>query len=487
MNTIFRTARIALLPAALLCQFFVAGTALSSEAAPTLLNAGEIGADTTWKGSCRVNGRVTVKEGATLRIEPGAVIRFGPNAGLHIHGRLEAAGTSAAPILLGPDDESGKQTWQGLTLFGSGTAAVSNGRIDRAPTGIAISGGLAELTDSQVTGCDKAIEATSDAGVVLNRCRITGNREGVLMTMASTMAIVDSVFEGNTIVSVNSGLATNGVKITGSTFIGGEYCLLIKQAADVIVSGCTFTVTGLGIGVDQAKTDTRIIGNTFTGAGSGAGIRMVNLATPYIGCNRFTGLETAVMAEKFCAPLVTHNLFERNKDGVAALFKSPFPVRRNVFRENQRAVFADLSSYIQINGNNFVGNKQDVVLGQSMSADYEQRVGSRAVSQERAGGKGSHNMKVIGQGVEKDFVDTVDARRNWWGETTTAEMEAGGAAANVAAITDGLDTPLVEYPGWAEGKFRMDRVVFDPWEKGAVPTAGPIPGGCPANPADLPK
>ncbi len=469
------------------CLIISADAASSAETPPTVVNAGRIEADTTWKGACRVTGTVTVAPGVTLRIEPGAVIRFAGNAGLGVDGRLEAVGTDGAPILLGLDDGSGAPAWKGVELSGSGTAVITFGRVDRATTGIRITGGLAELTDSQVTGCDKAIEATSGAGLVIIRGRITGNREGVLQNMAATAAISDSVFEGNAVVSVNCGLSANGLDISGSTFTGGQYGLLIKQAASVTVSRCTFSGMELGIGIDQAKTDTAVIGNVFTGDGTGAGIRLVNLATPYLGCNRFTGLATAVMAERFCSPLVTHNLFEGNKDGVAALFKSPTPVRRNVFRKNQRAVFADLASYVQVLANNFDGNERDVVLGISMSADYERRVGSRSVSQERAQKKGTHNMKIIGLGIEEEFEDTVDARGNWWGTATTAEMAGGGAGANITAITDGRDTPLVEYPGWAEGQYRMDHVVFDPWEKSAIPNAGPLPAGCPVNPADLPK
>jgi nitrous oxidase accessory protein NosD len=478
-----------LLPLVVAClsPFVSARSAGAAETVATVIEGGDITTDTTWKGTCRVIGTVRVQPGVTLTLEPGTVVRFVPDSGLGIRGKLRGVGTAERPILLEPDGEPGTTTWLGIEIVEEGQVAIERGRIDRAGAGLKITGGLAELTDAEVTGCGRAVEATMGAGLVLTRCRITGNQEGVTFSHGSTAAVIDSVFEKNENVSLNCGISAGGVKITGTSFAGGNYAMLIKQASDVTVSRCTFSGASLAIGIDQVKTDVRILDNVFSGGPEAVGIRLINLATPYLGCNRFTGFKTAVMAERFSSPLVTHNLFEGNQDGAAGLFKSPFPVRRNVFRGNKRAVFADLASYLTVTGNNFAGNERDMVLGISMSADYERRVGTKGVTKENAEGKGSHNIKFLGQGVENEFPDTVDARGNWWGAATTAEMTKGGDGANITAITDGIDTPLVEYPGWAEGKYRMDRVIYEPWEKGEIPEAGPLAGGCPLDPAQLPK
>jgi hypothetical protein len=58
--------------------------------------AGAISQDTVWRladSPLEVTGDVTVQPGATLQIEPGAVVQFRANTGLTVRGRLLAEGT----------------------------------------------------------------------------------------------------------------------------------------------------------------------------------------------------------------------------------------------------------------------------------------------------------------------------------------------------------------------------------------------------------
>ncbi len=58
-----------------------------------------------------VSGNILVSRGATLKIEPGVIVRFAPGAGngLIVNGNLEAAGTASEPVYFTSalDDRSG--------------------------------------------------------------------------------------------------------------------------------------------------------------------------------------------------------------------------------------------------------------------------------------------------------------------------------------------------------------------------------------------
>ena len=66
----------------------------------------------------------------------------------------------------------------------------------------------------------------------------------------------------------------------------------------------------------------------------------------------------------------------------------------------------------------------------------------------------------------------VDARDNYWGGETAAEMEKKGPDANIGAIRDGFDVPTLTYEGWP-GAYKVDKVKYDGWKKERIPEAGP--------------
>ena len=203
---------------------------------------------------------------------------------------------------------------------------------------------------------------------------------------------------------------------------------------------------------------------------------VVNFSNPWIACCEFEGLETAVEVGRFSRPLITRSAFRDNRRALAVSQKPNHPVRGNVFSGNDEAIFIDLSAYPEIRGNNFTGNGKDVVLGIYMSADWEKRVGSGGISRMRAAESRSRNLWGVKRPLE--FTGKVDARENWWGPERTAEMGSLGPEGNASGIDDRHDRPEVSYPGFGEGSYRLDVVVYSPWRKGRVEEAGPAPGGC---------
>lgn len=106
------------------------GTVSSVQAATEV--CGDISNDVVWsaaKGPYLVTCNTTVKEGATLVIEPGTQIRFlkathRTKIGLRIEGELNADGTGDQPILFTSDEpKPHPQDWGGITFAPSSTGS----------------------------------------------------------------------------------------------------------------------------------------------------------------------------------------------------------------------------------------------------------------------------------------------------------------------------------------------------------------------------
>ena len=115
--------------------------------------------DAVWSGSIRVTGDVYVKEGATLTIQPGTVIRFDtigpkldkdggrnmvslegpyfPSAEIIVRGRLIAVGTKERPITFKSSDKGVRPgAWGAINLLGSNGNMVEYCRIYDAYIGV---------------------------------------------------------------------------------------------------------------------------------------------------------------------------------------------------------------------------------------------------------------------------------------------------------------------------------------------------------------
>ena len=169
--------------------------------------------DTTWKGTMEIRGAVIIAPQATLRIEPGTVVRFTPAKGerqlprLIIQGRLQAAGSNERPILLTADrGAGGKPGWGGVMLLSSekrnrlefcrieGAETALDGRFSslsakeltlaRSTTGCLFRDSVVTLSGVTVTSCETGIEA-HDSEVGLDGSIVTANRRGCHLTRSS--------------------------------------------------------------------------------------------------------------------------------------------------------------------------------------------------------------------------------------------------------------------------------------------------------------
>ncbi len=115
--------------------------------------------DTVWDGRIRITGDILVKEGATLTVMPGTVIRFDtiepkldtdggrnmlgldspyfPGAEIIVRGRIVAVGTPDSPITFTSSDKAAKPgIWGAINLLGSNGNVVEFCRIYYAYNGV---------------------------------------------------------------------------------------------------------------------------------------------------------------------------------------------------------------------------------------------------------------------------------------------------------------------------------------------------------------
>jgi len=107
------------------------------------INNQSITTNTIWNKNLPyiINGSVTIKNGSTLNIQPGAKIYFHKDAIMNVEGSLYASGTVSEPIEFCSDrletvysDQPGQ--WKGIYLKSSGTGIIKNSILKNASVGI---------------------------------------------------------------------------------------------------------------------------------------------------------------------------------------------------------------------------------------------------------------------------------------------------------------------------------------------------------------
>lgn len=214
---------------AVIIVFCLATSSLAAEQATTVYDGTVLTEDVTWRGSILVRGFVVVAPQATLRIDPGTVVRFAATSvqqlpNLVVQGRLHAVGTSERPIVMTSDQiKPVRGSWGGLVLLSTEKRnMLERCRIEYAETGV-------DVRFSSVTLKSVAIEHANIALL---------SHDGVVQMAGSTVSnsetgidIRNSEFDGRemTVDSCKRGFVLSksavvlaSVKITDSKQIGLE-------------------------------------------------------------------------------------------------------------------------------------------------------------------------------------------------------------------------------------------------------------------------
>lgn len=210
------------------CAFFcMAAVSLAAEQAAMVYDGAILTEDVTWRGSILVKRFVVIAPQATLRIDPGTVVRFTaaagqPLANLVVQGRIHAAGTAALPIVLTSDQAKPlRGAWEGVVLLSTGKRNVfEHCRIEYAETGLDLRSASATLNSVSLAHAHTALSA-HDSVVQLTECTVTDSATGLDIHNSECDAKVLTVSSCQSgCVFRTSGVELISPKISGAGLIG---------------------------------------------------------------------------------------------------------------------------------------------------------------------------------------------------------------------------------------------------------------------------
>jgi parallel beta-helix repeat protein len=364
--------------------------------------------DTHWQGQLSFAETVRVQAGVTLTVEPGAEVHFEAGA-------LDVAGTLQAR-----DARFYGERWQGIILRG-GADLLERCAISGAETGVQVMGGAPRLIDVRVEGGTTGIELRRRSRAQLSGCTIRDQAEvGLFGKEDSAPRVERCLFEKN-----------------------GRFGVYLHRSVPQLFSDNRLVDNPVGLMVAWYGTDPEIRNNEFEQ--NGIAIKVDRAAQPLLAGNRIHGNETGL-------------LLSRRADA---------RVRRNLVRDNRIGIQVEYSSYPIIRENDLAGNGTALVLHHQSSA--WEKTNGEAMRKTQSFARGPFNRNAAG-GKEAApppavLTGTVDARRNWWGEDATAQLQANQGRGNQIFIHDSRDEPFFEDGGV---NYPLDRVEFAPWREGPV-------------------
>lgn len=224
--------------------FFILTTiSPAAEQATSVYNEAVLTEDVTWSGSILVRGFVVVAPQATLRIDPGTVVRFSASAqqqpNLVVQGRLHAAGSPEKPIVLMSDlARPERGSWGGIVFLSTekrnllehcrieyavtgidlrfSTVILKNVSIMQANTALLSHDGVVHMTAGTVSDSSTGIEMHNSEfdgrGMTVDSCQ-----RGFLLEKSSVVLLEPTVVNNRL-----SGAEANDcrIKISGGEFSG---------------------------------------------------------------------------------------------------------------------------------------------------------------------------------------------------------------------------------------------------------------------------
>lgn len=219
--------------------------------------------DVTWRGTVLVRGYLVIAPQATLRVEPGTVVRFMKSAILRqaprlvVMGRLQCNGTVENPVLFAPNfAEAARGDWGGVLLLSSekrnqcdntrfegaetaieahfSTFTAKGVTISRAGTGFLLRDSVVALTTAVISDCENGIEA-HDSELDLREGSLANNRKGIA-AYRSSLALTTVNVKG----SEKQGVVANECRVkfnmcdlelngVGALLKGGEGQVLMSR------------------------------------------------------------------------------------------------------------------------------------------------------------------------------------------------------------------------------------------------------------------
>ncbi len=409
---------------------------------------GTMTSDEIWSGTVILQGDVTIPAGITLTIAPGTTVLFAELADatfggldssrteLIVNGSLICEGTQSEPIVLTSENLTSAQKNHWYGIHGSGTIRLRFTTVEYAVYGI-----QAYLDDAgdEVSVRDCVIQHNGNYGIYIRDTKTVA---------ISNINIQDSIIDDNTgygiYLLINTASTYMTASITGNTIsnntTGGIYCQSDRASSKFTVSIIGNTIHtnasyGINIGNRYNAASTYVLeGNTIHHSGiafygyyyaSSMSSSIVSLSVS--GNTIHSGTDGIKIYLRYynLQPTVANNTVYNNS-GSGLHFNCeagtllPYIEANNIYSNQGSGIYLKPSSVVTVTGNSVLDN-----------ANYD---------------------------VYNDAGYAVNAQGNWWGVSTTNEMNVGfdplnPQMKNISRIYDKFDNASkgqVDYLNWIE-------------------------------------
>lgn len=305
-----------------------------------------ISEDTQWSGSVLVQGMVTVAAQATLTVLPGTIVRFNPDSGITVLGRIVVKGTSDQPVSFSsiymepaPSDwygivltaSSKKNIFEQIKIQGAESAIFSRSssldikstQISDSSIAIKLTDSIARINSSKVSTCLSGLVSLSSEididSLVVEKCRvgvslassslsaeklkISSSSQTGLLAEKSHVRIDKSLFSGNQAAAVI--VSSDGTLQKSGFLSNAETAILIKGS---LLKFNNNQVLDNRIGMQLDDNLAVIWGNSIYG-NSGYNILYLGDESIYVGGNWFgTSLSSDVRKTLFSSKAGSVNI-----------------------------------------------------------------------------------------------------------------------------------------------------------------------------------
>ena len=343
----------------------VEGPLSSPPVSVTPQSAGDITSNTTWAGTLIITGDVTVKQGATLTIEPGTTIRFdGSSWDLFIEGVLSAQGTAENQITFTSNQTTPNPgDWRGIDFTDSSNDSlciISYATVEYAWRGIECILASPTITNNTITGnSNEGIYCGASSPTISNNTITENSGQGIYCS-SSSPTISNNTITGNS----GQGIYCHNSSptITDNSITGNSHGILCGSSSPTI-------------------SNNTIAGNLYTGIYCGS-------SSPTISNNTITGNSSYGIYCYSSSPTVTSNTIMGNRDdGIYCTNSSSSTVSNTIlWNKGSREIYVSGDSSLTITYSDIQGGWEgegnidaDPMFVDAANEDYHLQAGSPCI------------------------------------------------------------------------------------------------------------
>lgn len=422
--------------------------------------SGKLKVDTVWQGLIEVEDKIIVPEGITLTIKPGTIIRFqkkgfkqygfGDNR-VYIQkgGKLVASGNPENFITFTSAERKPEPgDWHGLEFHSEDDLSILEYcKVEYAYEGIASILSSPGISNCIISKNDKGLCFWQKSGPMINKNKITNNNTGILCSSRSEPNITSNIITYNKDSGINceKGSSVNILKNDiNNNYIGIKMNLNVTANVDEnIIRNNEYGIQLLTVAAAIIKRNI-IEENKY-------GIYSLKKSFVNIKNNTFSKNEYGVFSWERTQGEIKHNKITKNNFGIYCGKSSHAEITGNNIIKNMTGILCEFSSYPRINGNNIYDQKEfDIKLGEKQSAEWTRNI---------------WDAVEINKWEERGRFGLIDATGNYWGGSTTKEIDEKGFESHIKKIYDYYKDKFISVDG---KKYERDKVDFRNWAKSEI-------------------